>query len=67
MGILALVVVLVLILSNPDGSLPVVVGRGVSSLMNKCGSSSCNVNSSNNVTVEDKRGVPSGANPLHNR
>lgn len=29
--------------------------------------SPCNISSSSKPELEDKRGVPSGANPLHNR
>ncbi|EXB78248.1 hypothetical protein L484_007766 [Morus notabilis] len=58
--------VLLLIFANPGSNLA--VARGISDFMTKLsGSSSCTTKYSCNVTThEDKRGIPTGANPLHN-
>ncbi|GMN34185.1 hypothetical protein TIFTF001_004560 [Ficus carica] len=64
----ALLVVL-LLLANPAGLSPAVARRINFDFNTKLFTgyfTSCTLNSCN-VTVEDKRGVPSGANPLHNR
>lgn len=60
MGVVAVLVVVLLIFAN-YGLLA--VARGISNFTGF--DSSCNV--SCNGTLEDKRGVPTGANPLHNR
>jgi hypothetical protein len=60
MGVLAVLVAL-LIFANYGMFLA--VARGISNFTGF--DSSCNV--ACNVTLEDKRGIPSGANPLHNR
>ncbi|KAL5753209.1 hypothetical protein ACOSP7_023386 [Xanthoceras sorbifolium] len=62
MGVLV-VLVIVLIFAN----FGVLVGAapGISNVTQF--DSSCNNTTSCNTSLDDKRGVPSGANPLHNR
>ncbi|KAG2695994.1 hypothetical protein I3760_07G038100 [Carya illinoinensis] len=55
------VLVLVLLLVVNHGFLAVARGFSKFSELDSCRNVSCN------VTLEDKRGVPTGANPLHNR
>ena len=69
---LAFLVVVLMLFGNSGGfsSLAIVLGRrgniSADLTSNKFGPSCTNI-SCNIPAVEDKRGVPTGANPLHNR
>lgn len=58
-ALLTMVLVVLLCLANPGALMPrdiAVKSKNLTSFDSSC-----------NVTVEDKRGVPTGANPLHHR
>ncbi|KAJ0096415.1 hypothetical protein Patl1_28450 [Pistacia atlantica] len=61
MGMLAVVVILLIFANFVAAAQD---GRGISNYTQF--NSSCN-GASCNVSLDDKRGVPSGSNPLHNR